>query len=44
LRVITDANLVEISAVTFPANPATSVEARNAQPTARKRYYLPPEM
>jgi HK97 family phage prohead protease len=44
LRVITDANLVEISAVTFPANPSTSVEARNAQPTARKRYYLPPEM
>jgi HK97 family phage prohead protease len=44
LRVITDANLVEISAVTFPANPATSVEARNAQPAARKRYYLPPEM
>jgi HK97 family phage prohead protease len=44
LRVITDANLVEISAVTFPANPSTSVEARNAQPAARKRYYLPPEM
>lgn len=44
LRVITDANLVEISAVTFPANPATSVEARNAQPAARKRYYLPPEV
>ena len=44
LRVITDANLVELSVVTFPANPSTSVEARNAQPAARKRYYLPPEM
>ena len=28
LRVITDANLVELSVVTFPANPATSVQAK----------------
>jgi HK97 family phage prohead protease len=44
LRVITDANLVELSVVTFPANPATSVEARNAEQPARTRYYLAPEV
>ena len=40
VRVITNADLVELSIVTFPANPATSVEARSAR---RRTFYLPPE-
>jgi HK97 family phage prohead protease len=43
-RVILDADLLEISLVTFPANPATSVEAREAQAETVRRTIrlLPP--
>jgi len=36
VRVIMDADLLEISLVTFPANPTTSVEARAAEATRIK--------
>jgi HK97 family phage prohead protease len=43
IRVITDAELREVSVVTFPANSATSVQARSENPKPRRTYYLPPE-
>lgn len=42
LRIIRDAELLEISLVTFPANNTTSVEARQASQPARKRIHLMP--
>jgi len=44
VRVILDADLMELSLVTFPANPATSVEARaeaQAAPAKRVRRMFP---
>lgn len=43
VRVITEADLREVSIVTFPANPATSVSARaSTAAPQRKAIYLPP--
>lgn len=40
LRIIRDADLLEISLVTFPANSSTSVEAREKQPEPAPRRVL----
>ena len=44
VRVILDAELMEVSIVTFPANPSTSVEARSEVQRVFKRIHLQPPM